>query len=128
MAGIMVIFTLIIFNAYLPSGIEKARTGAFTVMATTQLFNVLNMRSLKRSIFKIGLFSNKFIIAALIASAVLLAMVLYVPFFQGVFKFAALGSLEILTIILLSSSVLWLGELYKYLKKQSRKRCQVLTP
>ena len=118
MAGIMVIFTLIIFKTYLPSGIEKARTGAFTVMAFTQLFNVLNMRSLKRSIFKIGLFSNKFIVASLIASVFLLAMVLYVPFFQGVFQFVPLGLLEILIIILLSSSVLWLGELYKYLKNK----------
>jgi len=119
MAGIMVIFTLIIFNTYLPSGIEKARTGAFTVMAFTQLFNVLNMRSLKRSVFKIGLFSNNFIVASLIASVFLLAMVLYVPFFQGVFQFVPLGLLEILIIILLSSSVLWLGELYKYLRPKN---------
>ena len=118
MAGIMVIFTLIIFKAYLPSGIEKARTGAFTVMAFTQLFNVLNMRSLKRSVFKIGLFSNKFIVASLVASVFLLAMVLYVPFFQSIFKFAALSLSEILTIVLLSSSVLWLGELYKHLKNK----------
>ncbi|GAG84367.1 unnamed protein product, partial [marine sediment metagenome] len=44
--------------------------------------------------------------------------VLYVPFFQGVFQFVPLGLLEILIIILLSSSVLWLGELYKYLKNK----------
>jgi len=118
MAGIMVILTLIIFNAYLPGGIEKARTGAFTVMAFTQLFNVLNMRSLKKSIFKIGLFSNKFIVAALTASLALLGMVLYIPFFQGIFQFMTLGLLEISIIILLSSSVLWLGELYKYLRNK----------
>jgi len=118
MAGIMVILTLIIFNAYLPGGIEKARTGAFTVMAFTQLFNVLNMRSLKKSIFKIGLFSNKFIVAALTASLALLGMVLYIPFFQGIFQFMTLGLLEISIIILLSSSVLWLGELYKHLKNK----------
>jgi len=122
MAGIMVIFTLIIFKVYLPGGIEKARTGAFTVMAFTQLFNVLNMRSLKRSIFKIGLFSNKFIITSLIASVFLLATVLYVPFFQGVFKFVSLSLLEILIIILLSSWVLWLGELYKYLRPRAKIR------
>lgn len=122
MAGIMVTLTLIIFNAYLPGGIEKARTGAFTVMAFTQLFNVLNMRSLKRSIFRIGFFSNKFIVASLVASVFLLAIVLYVPFFQGVFKFVPLGLLEISLIILLSSSVLWLGELYKYLRPRAKIR------
>ena len=122
MAGIMVILTIIIFNAYLLSGIEKARTGAFTVMAFTQLFNVLNMRSLKKSIFKIGLFSNKFIVASLIASVFLLAMVLYIPFFQRVFQFTTLGLLEILIIILLSSLVLWSGELYKYMKNKGKNK------
>lgn len=117
MAGIMTILTITIFNAYLPSGIGKARTGAFAVMAFTQLFNGINMRSLKKSIFKIGFFTNKFIVVSLTASVTLLAMVLYVPFFQGVFHFVSLGLLELLIIILLSSLVFVLGELYKHLKK-----------
>ncbi len=116
MAGIMAILTITIFNSYLSSEIGKARTGAFTVMAFTQLFNVLNMRSLKKSIFNIGFFSNKFVCASLIVSVGLLLMVLYVPFFQDVFQFASLDLLELLIIVLFSSLVLWLGELYKQLK------------
>ncbi len=116
MAGIMVIITIVIFDAFLPQGIEKARTGAFTVMAFTQLFNVLNMRSLKRSIFKIGFFSNKYVVASLTASVVLLAMVIYTPFFQDVFRFVTLSVIELVVIIILSSFVLWVGELYKYLR------------
>jgi Ca2+-transporting ATPase len=118
MASIMTILTVTVFNAYLPSGIEKARTGVFAIMAFTQLFNVLNMRSLKKSVFKIGFFSNKFIIASLTASVVLLVIILYVPFFQRVFQFAPLGLLKLLIIILLSSLVLWTGELYKHLKNK----------
>jgi Ca2+-transporting ATPase len=117
MTGVMAILTLTIFHVYLPKGIEKARTGAFAVMAFTQLFNTLNMRSFKKSIFKIGFFSNKFIVAALIFSATLLVIMFYVPFFQKIFQFASLSLLELLVIILLSSLILWLGELYKYLKK-----------
>ena len=117
MTCIMVIATLTIFNVYLSQGIEKARTGAFVVMALTQLFNVLNMRSLKKSIFKIGFFTNKYIVASLLVSIILLVMIIYIPFFQDLFQFVSLNSVELLTIFLLSSVVFWFGELYKFIKK-----------
>jgi len=117
MTCVMVIFTLAIFNAYLPQGIEKARTAAFVVMAFTQLFNVLNMRSLRKSIFKIGFFTNKYIVVSLLVSVILLVMVIYIPFFQNIFQFVSLGLVELLTIFLLSSVVFWFGELYKFIKK-----------
>jgi len=117
MTCVMVPLTVTFFNAYLPQGIEKARTVAFTVMAFTQLFNVLNMRSLKKSIFQIGFFTNKYIVASLSASIILLFMVIYSPFFQGVFHFVPLSLIELLIIVLLSSLVFWFGELYKLIKK-----------
>ena len=117
MVGIMVAATLFIFNSYLPQGIDKARTGAFCVMTLTQLFNVLNMRSLKKSIFEVGFFTNKYITASILISVILLFIVIYVPFFQKVFQFATLEPMELLTIVLLSSLVLVFGELYKYMKK-----------
>lgn len=117
MTCIMVILTLTIFNIYLPQGIEKARTGAFVVMAFTQLFNVLNMRSLRKSLFKIGFFTNRYIVVSLLVSIALLVMVIYTPFFQSIFQFVSLSSVELLTIFLLSSMVFWFGELYKFIKK-----------
>jgi len=117
MVSIMVIVTLAIFNAYLPQGKEKARTGAFVVMAFTQLFNVLNMRSLRSSVFSIGFFSNKNIVASLLTSIILLFMIIYIPFFQEVFGFKSLSLIELLTIVLLSSLVFWFGELYKFVHK-----------
>lgn len=116
MVSVMVLLTISIFNAYLPQGLEKARTAAFAVMSFTQLFNLLNMRSLKKSVFKIGFLSNKYSLAALFVSVLSLFLVIYTPFFQGVFQFVSLGITELLVMILLSSSVLWLGELYKFFK------------
>ena len=87
-------------------------------MAFTQLFNFLNMRSLKNSLFKIGLFSNKYATAALAFSIVALLVVLYVPFLQGVFSFVSLSLIELVSIILISSSVFWFGEIYKYVKNR----------
>ncbi len=119
--SIMTILTITTFNNYLSQGVEKAMTVAFSVMVFTQLFNVLNMRSLKKSIFNIGLFSNKFIILSLIASLGLFILVIYTPLFQDIFKFSSLDLSELIFIVSLSSLILWVGELYKYLK-YSKKR------
>ena len=66
--------------------------------------------------FKIGLFSNKFVVWALVLSIGALFTVFYVPFLQGVFQFALLSLKELGIIILLSSSVLLSGEIYKRIK------------
>ena len=118
MSFIMIASTIFIFTSYLPSGLEKARTGAFVVMSFTQLFNVLNMRSLKKSVFKIGLFSNKYVIWALLASIIFLVIAIYVPFFQNLFKFVGLSLSEFLIIMLISSLVLIFGEVYKFVRKK----------
>ncbi len=122
MVIIMAGLTLLVFSFFLENSIEKARTGAFAVMTFTQLFNVLNMRSLRRSLFSIGLFSNRYIIVGLGVSLVLQVLVFYTPFFQNIFQFLPLTLLEFFVIILLSSSVLWFGELYKFIHSRWIKR------
>lgn len=117
MSAIMVIATFFIFQFFLSENLEKARTGAFAVMAFTQLFNVFNMRSLKLSTFKIGLFSNKYINMSVIASVLLLIGVIYLPFFQNIFQFATLTVIELIAIVAISSLVLVAGEVYKRVRK-----------
>src|SRR3989344_1971091 len=112
----MVIVTIGVFKYYLPYGIDKARTAAFAVMMFTQLFNTLNVRSLKQSVFNIGLFSNKYANIALAFSVIVGVIVLYIPFFQSVFGFSSLGAAELGIIFLLSSTVFIIGELYKVIK------------
>ncbi|MCK4635161.1 MAG: cation transporting ATPase C-terminal domain-containing protein, partial [Candidatus Aenigmarchaeota archaeon] len=73
-------------------------------------------RSLKKSIFRIGFLSNKHSFAAFLISVAFLFVVIYIPFFQEIFQFVSLGLTEVLIMILLSSSVLWAGELYKFFK------------
>jgi P-type Ca2+ transporter type 2C len=112
----MVVLTVLTFVFFLDDGIEIARTGAFIVMATTQLFNSYNMRALKKSVFKIGIFSNKYLNIFLFVSVILMFAVIYIPFFQKVFGFGNIKVYEFLGLIALSSIVLWGGELYKRLK------------
>lgn len=120
MVMIMTVLTIFIFKTFLlQDSLEKARAGAFAVMAITQLFNVLNMRSLNQSIFKIGFFSNKFIVGGLTVSIILIIIALFVGGVAEKFGFEPLSLSEFLIIILLSSLVLWGGELYKYWRRRS---------
>ncbi len=116
MVFVMAVLTLGFFGYHLSidQDIEKARTAAFATMAFTQLFNVLNMRSMRRSIFKIGLFSNPYVVWALILSVGLQLLAMY--FLYPVFHLVHLNLFELALIIIGSSFVLWMGELYKYLR------------
>lgn len=116
MVSVMTILTLWFFSYHLSidQDIEKARTAAFATMAFAQLFNVLNMRSMKRSVFKIGLFSNPYVVWALILSVGLQLIAMYALY--PVFHLVHLNLLELTLIIIGSSFVLWMGELYKYLR------------
>lgn len=119
MVAIMALGTVPLFYAYLPQGVDKARTIAFTFMAFCQLFNVLNMRSLRQSVFKIGPFTNKYINLALTVSVALQLMAIYLPFFQNIFQFVSPTKIDFLSVVLISSCVLWSGELYKSVRARA---------
>ena len=116
MAAIMVTLSVLAFDYYLPQGTDTARTGAFLMVAMTQLYNAFNMRSLRQSVFEIGPFTNKWINVAFVASLVLQIAVIKIPFLRDMFGFEDLPILHFLVIFAISSLVLWGGELYKYLK------------
>ncbi|MGY5850281.1 cation-translocating P-type ATPase [Salegentibacter sp. F14] len=116
MAAIMVTLSILVLDYYMPQGETMARTGTFLTVAMTQLYNVFNMRSLRQSIFEIGMFTNKWINIAFVASLAGQIAVIKVPFLRELFGFEDLPYLHFLIIFLLSSLVLFGGELFKYLK------------
>ncbi|MCK5149716.1 HAD-IC family P-type ATPase [Candidatus Pacearchaeota archaeon] len=116
MVGLMVLGTIPLFKYFLPQGLDKARTVAFVSMSMFQLFNVFNMRSLKKSLFKIGIFSNKWMIVALATSLLMMLGVIYLPGISRVFQFVPLSFFEFGMITLLASSVFVVGEIYKFVK------------
>ena len=116
MAGLMVLGTIPLFMHFLPQGLDKARTVAFVSMSIFQLFNVFNMRSLKKSLFKIGIFSNKWVTMALAASFLAMLGIIYLPWIQDIFRFVPLSLGELGIITLIASSVFIVGELYKLIR------------
>ncbi len=108
---IMCIGTLGVFYWGLGVSLDKARTLAFTTLVIYEMFNVINCRSLKYSMFKIGVFSNRKLIYAIAASIILQLLVIYVPAIQIGFKTVSLGLLDWLVIVAVSSTVLIITQL-----------------
>ncbi|MFW6115858.1 MAG: HAD-IC family P-type ATPase [Chloroflexota bacterium] len=67
-----------------------AQTVAFTTLAMFQVFNSLNCRSRDKSIFRLGVFSNPYLIGAIVLSVVLQLAAQTVPFMQ-----TALGTVRL---------------------------------
>jgi Ca2+-transporting ATPase len=112
---IISIGTLGIFYYYLPDGLDIARTMAFTALVMFQLWNSLNCRSEDRSFFSIGIFSNAYLIIAIIVSLLLQGFILYSPWLEGIFSSYKPGVNDLLTIFLLTSIVFIAIELKKFL-------------
>lgn len=121
MTVIMTLGTLFFFLRALPDGLERARTIAFAFMGFAQLWNVWNMRSLKHSLATIGLLTNRFVLLAFIIGALIQIAIIELPFLERIFQFTSLGVGDWLAVIMSSSLVLWLGELYKRMRYRDQR-------
>ncbi|KJR48741.1 Cation-transporting ATPase [Desulfosporosinus sp. I2] len=65
---------------------------AFTTLVFSQLFHVFDCRSEERSIFEVGLFSNPYLVGAVLISTIMQLSVIYLPPLQAIFKTAPLVS------------------------------------
>ncbi|WP_019415294.1 calcium-translocating P-type ATPase, PMCA-type [Paenisporosarcina sp. TG20] len=110
---IIAIATLISFHIGLSTGDNMvATTMAFSTLCLARLFHGFNARS-SQSIFKIGLFTNKYLWFAVILGVVLLHIVLLLPALQGIFKVAPLNAEQFGTIYAMSLMPLVVIQLYK---------------
>ncbi len=74
------------FDKQVPQNtIEYARTMAFMVLVVCQLFYSLALRDERKSIFSIGLFSNKYLAGAIVAGLALQLIVVWIPAIQTAF-------------------------------------------
>jgi Ca2+-transporting ATPase len=87
------IVTLILFEyEYMNGkGLEYARTTAINTIVFLQFFNVWNSRSLKKSIFRISVLSNPFLLLSIIIALIAQTVVITVPIFQYIFHTTALS-------------------------------------
>lgn len=96
------------------------QTMAFTVLCFSQLGHVMVIRSGRESIFKIGFFSNRPMVGALLITIVLQFMIIYMPFFNEIFKTQPLSLYELGLTLAASSIVFWSGEIEKWIKNRNK--------
>jgi Ca2+-transporting ATPase len=94
------------------------QTMVFTVLCLTQLGHVLAIRSEKESLFKIGLFSNKYLLGAVFLAFLVQLATIYVPFFNPIFKTEPLTFNELAISLSLSSFVFFAVEIEKLMRRR----------
>jgi Ca2+-transporting ATPase len=86
---------LLAFRVGLSSGDGAlAQSMAFVTLSTSELARAYSSRSERYSLWHIGALSNRYMQYAVLASLVLLALVVYVPFLQPMFNTVSLGVRE----------------------------------
>ncbi len=93
------------------------QTMVFTVLCLSQMGNVLALRSEKESFFSLGLFSNKYMLGAVLLTFVLQMATIYVPILNPIFKTEPLTLNELFFTLLLSSIVFVAVEIEKLFKR-----------
>ncbi|WP_246599784.1 cation-translocating P-type ATPase [Clostridium lacusfryxellense] len=101
--------------------LEHAQTMAFVVLSVSQLVHSLNMRNDKKSIFQIGLFSNKYLIAAIVFGIVLQDSIISIPFLANAFSVHDLTLADWGIVTGLSLMPLLINEIVKIFKRNSLK-------
>ena len=100
------------------TGSAHWQTMVFTVLCLSQMGHVLAIRSEKESLFKIGFFSNRLLLAAVALTFALQMATIYVPFLQPIFKTEALSLDELMLCIVLSTVVFFAVEIEKLLVRK----------
>ncbi len=94
------------------------QTMVFAVLCLTQLGHVMAIRSERESLFRIGIFSNVYLLGAVLFSFLAQMATIYIPFLNPVFKTEPL-SLDELLITMVSSSLIFIAvEVEKLIKRR----------
>jgi Ca2+-transporting ATPase len=104
---------------------KRDTTMTFTTFVLFDMFNALTCRSEAKSVLtgEIKIFGNKMFNYAVSGSLVGQACVIYLPFLQRVFQTEAIGFWDVLGLVCLASTVLWVDEARKWVvRRQASQR------
>lgn len=102
--------------------VEYARTMAFMVLVMSQLFYSLAVRHSSKSIFWIGVFSNKYLVGAILLGIFLQLFVIEIPVMQRAFHLQMLDLGGWVTAISLGLVPLLFNEIFKLFIRADKRR------
>ncbi|CAM2803739.1 calcium-translocating P-type ATPase, SERCA-type [Hathewaya histolytica] len=116
------ICTVLAFMAgnYYNMDIKVCRTLALSTLILSQLLHVFECRSERHSVFHINLFSNLYLVGAVLVSIGMLLSILYVPFLQSIFHTVALNLGEWAIVIFFSGVIFLINSLYLYARDMKK--------
>lgn len=125
-ASIIILGTLWVFQRELEDGSagrnKRDTTMTFTCFVFFDMFNALSCRSQTKSVFKIGLTSNKMFLLAVAFSVIGQLLVIYFPPLQMVFQTEALSAYDLLFLVSLTSSVFVVSEIKKWFERTMERK------
>ncbi|XP_075161580.1 secretory pathway calcium atpase isoform X2 [Haematobia irritans] len=125
-ASIIILGTLWVFQREMVDGslgkTKRDTTMTFTCFVFFDMFNALSCRSQTKSVFTIGLTSNRMFLMAVAFSIIGQMLVIYFPPLQMVFQTEALSAYDILFLLSLTSSVLIVQEIKKWFERTMERK------
>ncbi|MFX1319698.1 MAG: calcium-translocating P-type ATPase, SERCA-type [Promethearchaeota archaeon] len=100
----------------------RAGTLALTVLVMTQMVHALNSRSGNLSLFQVGFFKNRYLLAAIGISIILHLLIVYFPPLQVVFRTVPLTLQDWVLVFLLSALVFIVVEIFKLFVRHRAKQ------
>jgi magnesium-transporting ATPase (P-type) len=104
---------------------RQATTMTLASIVFCQVGMVLNCRTERQSIFKVGLFGNKRVIQGIVFEILLISAIIYVPFLQTVFQTAPISIKEWAFLIVLPAIILLIEETRKAIWRKFDKIKQI---
>ncbi|WVF66907.1 calcium-translocating P-type ATPase, SERCA-type [Kwoniella sp. CBS 6097] len=98
----------------------RATTMSLSILVVIEMFNACNSLSENESLFVLPLWSNPYLVASIALSMALHFMILYVPFFRGMFRITALNKEEWIAVLVISAPVIVIDEVLKWISLQRK--------
>ena len=124
-AGAMVIgnpLTYLLQHDWRGVDVQTAETMAFLTLSFAELFRSYTVRSERASLIRIGIFSNKYMQAAVGLSIVLLLLVTNVPFLQPIFNTHFLSGTEWIVVLGLALIPAVAEEITKFFLRRAERK------
>ena len=101
-------------------GVDKARTVAVNMFVFGELFYLFNCRSLRYSMFRLGVFSNRWLILGVAGMALLQILFTYAPTMNQLFGTAPIGVVEWALILTGGLAIYLVVGTEKWLRRRAR--------
>ena len=111
--GATTLFAFVLGEYLYPDSLRHAQTMAFVVLSVSQLFYSLSMRSENKSIFQVGIFTNKWLILSVALGILIQFTIITIPFTATIFKVYSLTFKDWGIVIFISLIPFIINELLK---------------